>query len=96
MKSIDFTAIPIRLSIDSTDTIEADLKSQIANLIYTQTTGIASHALALKLFNAEKEVELSEEEIIQINQIIERLSTPAMIDSIKALLNESDEQISKE
>jgi len=96
MKSINFRALPIRMSISSSETVPMDAAEQLANLIYTQTSGVASHALALKIFNAADSVGLDDSEVDIVKDLVSRFCTPAVIDSINAILDKTDEQTSQE
>lgn len=91
MKKLNFKELPIRLSISSQDVITMDVKEQFANLVYTQTSGVASHALALKIFNSDGLVELDDSESDILKDVVGKFCTPAVIDSVNDLLEINEE-----
>lgn len=60
---IDFSNVKVYTDLGrETGTIQ-NLRKDFANLIYTEGRGIASHALALKIYSGDKDTEYSEEKI---------------------------------
>ena len=59
---INFEEIKIYTDIEHKTMVRLDMKKKIANDIYNHGQGIDFHALALKIYNSQGEIELSEEE----------------------------------
>jgi hypothetical protein len=59
-----------------------DVRSDIANVIYTGLTGIESHNLAFKIYNSDGVIELSDIEKDIIIKAAEHFCKPAFIDSV--------------
>lgn len=87
---LDFTQIEIPRDLKGTHVSIADIKEDFANLIYTQGTGIACHALALKIYNGE--TEFNEKEVNLIQQLANALCTPAVADGVKKAIEKGSVQ----
>ena len=79
---IDFRKFRIYPGIDRQRSVEMDVRKEFADLIYQNGKGIAAHALAMKIYNAEGETEYSDEEVEMIRGYAEKLGTPMFIDAI--------------
>lgn len=64
----NFKKFPVYNSIRKDVVIERDIAFDLSNAIYTNIPGIAAHALAMKIYNAEGEVELTHEEAASIEK----------------------------
>lgn len=94
MKKINFEALELFTDIEKTQSVKQNVKSQLANVIYKRTNGIAMHALALKIYNSKGEEEYTEEECKLIKQVSEQL-TPVFIDAINNVIGEQHEDNKK-
>lgn len=79
---IDFTKFKMFTDIAHTNTVEVNVKNDIADVLYKYGTGIAMNALALKIYNSEEEIDITEDEYNQILAIIEKISSPMFIGSL--------------
>lgn len=88
MKKINFKEIEIFTDISKSKTFTGDGREEFANLLYTGCNGIAAHALALKIYQSEGAVEITEAEETIIMSVAEQRCTPAFIDGIRKQLEE--------
>lgn len=88
MKKINFKEIEIFTDISRNKTFTGDGREEFANLLYTGCNGIAAHALALKIYQSEGAVEITEAEETIIMSMAEQRCTPAFIDGIRKQLEE--------
>lgn len=88
MKKINFKEIEIFTDISRSKTFTGDGREEFANLLYTGCNGIAAHALALKIYQSEGAVEITEAEETIIMSVAEQRCTPAFIDGIRKQLEE--------
>lgn len=88
---IDFTKFKMFTDIAHTNTVEVNVKNDIADVLYKYGTGIAMNALALKIYNSEGEIELTQEEYDQLLSVIEKISSPMFIGSLMEY-NKKDEE----
>ena len=65
---INFKKFPVYTSIRKDMVMEQDISFLLANGIYTNIPGIMAHAVALKIYNAEADIELTDEEIKAMGQ----------------------------
>ena len=79
---IDFTKFKMFTDIAHTNTVEVNAKNDIADVLYRYGTGIAMNALALKIYNSEGEIDITEDEYNQILAIVEKISSPMFIGSL--------------
>lgn len=93
---INFENVKIYTDITRKNFFEADVKEQIADVIYKHGNGIRAHALALKIYNSKGEIEFSDDEVIMISQAAENFCTPNFIDAIHEILNPNPESQTEE
>lgn len=86
MAKVNFKALQVKPSLKGDTVVTVDGAADIADIVYSQGRGIAAHALALKIFNAEGEVELSDDEARVLEGIINNVCAPHHIDAIMAQL----------
>lgn len=79
---IDFKKLKVFPNIGKENAIIIDAHCNFADMIYQRGSGIAAHALAMKIYNAEGETEYSDEEVEMIRGYAEKLGTPMFIDAI--------------
>ena len=81
---INFEDIGIYTDIERKTMVRLDMKKKIANDLYNRGQGIAFHALALKIYNSQGEIELSEEEYNLLMDYTRQMGTPAAIDALES------------
>lgn len=84
MVKINFEDIGIYTDIEHKTMVRLDMKKKIANDLYNHGQGIAFHALALKIYNSQGEIELSEEEYNLLMDYVRQMGTPAAIDALES------------
>jgi len=72
------------MGVDATEIIDAT--KDVAGMIYNRGTGLAAHALAIKIFNSGGEVDLDENEINLIEQVFSAWSTPVFLVPVLAAI----------
>jgi len=87
---IDFENFTLFKDISHTEKEILNVKNVLANELYTKGQGIAFHALAFKIYNAEGEIELSENEIALLIEFSQVCLSPNFIDSLNCLFDEKD------
>lgn len=78
----NFRKFPVYTSIRKDMVMEQDIAFPLANGIYTNIPGIMAHAVALKIYGADGEVELTPEETQALGQWTQ-LFSGIIADSIK-------------
>lgn len=68
MKKINFKQLLIATDITRKHCENIDCRENFANVLYRNGNGIASHALALKIYNSNEETEYSDEEVALIQE----------------------------
>lgn len=86
MKKINFHKIKIKRSISDSEGVVRDISETFADIIYNNVNGIAAHALAHKIYEAEGEAEYTPEECRMIIEAAERHTFPFVIDAIRAVV----------
>lgn len=81
---INFEDVGIYTDIEHKTMVRLDMKKKIANDLYNRGQGIAFHALALKIYNSQGEIELSEEEYNMLMDYVRQMGTPAAIDALES------------
>ena len=89
MVKINFEDIGIYTDIEHKTMVRLDMKKKIANDLYNHGQGIDFHALALKIYNSQGEIELSGEEYNLLMDYVRQMGTPAVIDAFNAFKNEA-------
>lgn len=70
---VNFKQFPIYQGISKKMKVAADISESLANCIYSTVPGIRAHMLAEKIYSAEGNVEISEEEVAIIRTITAEL-----------------------
>ena len=78
----NFRKFPVYTSIRKDMVVEQDITFPLSNGIYTNIPGIMAHAVAMKIYMSEAEVELTREETNALSQWAE-LFCGIIADSIK-------------
>lgn len=79
---LNFKQFILFQGIDKKNALLTDVSKAIADGLYNTMQGIASHALALKIYNAAGEEEYSDEEIEMLRNFSKQC-TPAFMDSFE-------------
>ena len=88
---INFDSVKVYTDLDKKNSVTQNMRKEFANFIYTQGSGIAAHALALKIYNGNAETEYAENEVAIIRQFVDGC-TPCVIDAFLEILKEGGEQ----
>lgn len=78
----NFKKFPVYMSIRKDIVRETDIAFDLSNAIYTNIPGIQAHAVAMKIYGAEAEVELTPEETNALSGWVNMFSG-IIADSIK-------------
>lgn len=88
MKQINFKELDVFTDITRTKSIKADIRKDFADVLYRNSSGIAAHSLALKIYETDGPIEIDDREEEVIREAAERVCIPAVIDGINGQLNE--------
>lgn len=92
MTNINFQRLEVFTDIAKTQCTVVDVRNQIADAIYQNGRGIASHAVALKIYNSQGDTEYTDEEYALIKDFVAQFGSPALIDAVnKTTTNSNDE-----
>lgn len=64
-----------------------DVRETFADMIYNNVNGIKAHALALKIYESEGEVDYTDDEVKLVRTVAERLCVPGFIDGLNEQLD---------
>ena len=87
---INFEQIKVFTDIAKTNETVANLKVQVADALYQNGFGIASHALAFKIYNSQGDCELTDEEYQILMSFLEQKSSPMIIEAFKNIGNDDN------
>lgn len=82
MMILNFSRLELFTDIPKTKCQVMDVRKEIADAMYNTGRGIASHALALKIYNSQGETEYSDEEYALITDFVSQFGSPALIDAV--------------
>lgn len=85
MVRINFSDLTVYTDISKTVCVRQDMRTELANDLYTRGQGIAFHALALKIYNGKGEQEFTDEEYDLLMAYVNQVGTPMMIDVLSDL-----------
>ena len=91
MAKINFQQFRIPTGIDKSRYQYGDARESVANMLYLNVNGIRAHALAMKIYQSDGEVDYSDEEIKTITDVANAYGTPAFIDGLRAILKGGEE-----
>jgi len=91
MVKINFKEIKIYKDIAKTKVAVVNIQEEVANDLYEKGQGIGFHALALKIYNADGEIELDDKEYGLLTAYANQMCTPAIIDALQSLGNNKNE-----
>lgn len=89
---VNFEKFEMYTSIRKDSTVLVDVKDTVANTMYTSMPGIAPASLAMKIYNSDGEVELTQEEVLILDRMMGR-SSGIMRDSwnrVKEMFNDKN------
>lgn len=86
MARVNFKKFPLFMDIAHKQLLVKDVKDEMCGLIYAHGVGIAYRDLAQKIYNAEEDVVLDEEESKLLLEFARSMFTPNMIDSLEQVL----------
>lgn len=90
---INFKQFRLKDGIGIDDFHMANVQMELATVLYDKGTGLACHALAMKIYNSEDGlVDLSRREYVTLLAFSEDMMTPKFIDSLRAYDTETDER----
>ena len=91
MAIINFQQFRIPTGIDKSRYQYGDARESVANMLYLNVNGIRAHALAMKIYQSDGEVDYSDEEIKTITDVANAYGTPAFIDGLREILKGGEE-----
>ena len=84
---INFENVKIYTDITRKNFFEADVKEQIADVLYKHGNGIRAHALALKIYNSKGETDFTPDEVAMLLEASQTFCTPNFIDAIQNIID---------
>lgn len=91
MAKINFQQFRIPLGIGKSRYQTGDARESVANMLYLNVNGIRAHALAMKIYQSDGEVDYSEEEVRTLTEVANAYGTPAFIDGLRDILKGGEE-----
>lgn len=91
MVKINFKEFKIYKDIAKTKVAVVNIQEKAANDLYENGQGIGFHALALRIYNADGEIELDDKEYGLLMAYANQMCTPAIIDALQSLGNNKNE-----
>jgi hypothetical protein len=85
MGTINFKEFTLYGDIARKSSQTADVREEVANLLYTRCYGIRAHDLAFRIFRSEGAISVSGTEMALVRKIAGDFCTPAFIDALDAL-----------
>lgn len=90
---VNFKRVKFYTGIDRKECIEQDISLEFANMIY-RNSDIRGLRLAEKIYQAEGDIELADEEIALIRSLVNQHGTAMMVDAINHLFKiNNDERV---
>ena len=89
MTKLDFQHFNVYTSISRKSARTTDVRETFADLIYGNVNGIRAHALAMKIYKSDGEVEYSEDEVKLIQAVADKMCVPGFIDGLLEQLDET-------
>lgn len=97
MKKINFEKMLIATDVARKHCENRDCREDFANVLYRNGNGIASHALAMKIYNSGEETEYTDEELTLIQEYANTFCKPFFIDTLnRAIANQPEEVTDKQ
>lgn len=92
MKKINFKQLLIATDVARMQCKKIDSRESFANVLYCNGNGIASHALALKIYNSTEDTEYTNEEINLIKEHADAFCKPFFIDALNRAIEDQVEK----
>ena len=89
MTKIDFQHFKVYASISRKAAHTVDVRESFADMIYNNVNGIRAHALAMKIYKSDGEVEYSEDEVKLIQAVADKMCVPGFLDGLSEQLDNS-------
>lgn len=83
---IDFERVEVFTDLEKKNCTVLNMRKPLANMLYQHGSGLACHALAMRLWNTEGECELDEDERGVVLRLVEQVCTPSVIDAVRVKL----------
>ena len=82
--------VMVRLSLDSEQRTQVELRKEIANAIYkTGRRGLADVALSTKVWNGSNDTDYTDEEVSAIKEFVEKNFIPAVIVAVNEVIEKA-------
>ena len=82
--------VMVRLSLDSEQRTQMELRKEIANAIYkTGRRGLAYVALSTKMWNGSNDTDYTDEEVSAIKEFVEKNFIPAVIVAVNEVIEKA-------
>lgn len=91
MKKINFEKLLVATDIARKRCENKDCREDFANVLYRNGSGIAAHALALKIYSSHEDTEYSDEEIQLMRKYANGFCKPFFIDALEHTLAGNDD-----
>lgn len=88
MKTINFRQFAMFTDITKKNTVKTDVSRDVAEALYKRANGLVAHSVAMRIYEAQGEVALSEEEEAFLRRFVQAETTPVFQDSFEANLKE--------
>lgn len=92
MVKINFNEFNLFADIENKVCRVADVRNELADALYTRGQGVAFHSLAMRIFQAHGEMELTDEEYDILLQFSDFGLPPAFSDSLRKLYQKDNKQ----
>lgn len=83
MCKINFKKFKMYTGIDRSNTVVVDTAKDFSNLLYTSSSGVMAHHLALSIYESDGPVTLTAEELAFLRAFCKGSTTPAFQDSLE-------------
>ena len=91
MKKVNFERFEIYVAINHKEVVVQDCREGFANIIYLNGSGVACHALAMKVYKSEGATEYSDEEIALMKQFAENFGNLSLYDSFEMNIRDGED-----
>lgn len=82
MAKLNFKEFSVYTGVNKKNKKKMDVRETFADLLYMGVNGIRSHALSLKIYQSDGEVDFTDDEIRLIKQTAETHCIPGFIDGL--------------
>lgn len=85
-QKINLNRVEIYTDVAHKECMVVDIREQLANCIYQAGRGLPAHALALKIYNADGDIECDERDFAIIQEVAQERCSPNVIDALKHVI----------